>query len=111
MTLPSAVIEVRDLIFAYARLDLHRQGTGAKPDDAIPRGSQTLHVHAIQSLNSHAQQHHVQHKECTEADFVTNLMGLDTHFLMGLDTHPGNHGGIVQVYFWRHDTPEFTSQE
>ena len=80
MTLPSAVIEVRDLIFAYARLDLHRQGTGAKPDDAIPRGSQTLHVHAIQSLNSHAQQHHVQHKECTEADFVTNLMGLDTHF-------------------------------
>ena len=58
MTLPSAVIEVRDLIFAYARLDLHRQGTGAKPDDAIPRGSQTSHAYVILTLNFLAQQHH-----------------------------------------------------
>ena len=36
MNLQRAVIEVWDLIFAYTRLDLHRQGTGAKPDDAIP---------------------------------------------------------------------------
>ena len=48
------LVEVQNLIFAYTRLDLHHQGTGAKPDDAIPRGSQTLHVHAIQNLKSHA---------------------------------------------------------
>ena len=62
MTLPSAVIEVRDLIFAYARLDLHRQGTGAKPDDAIPRGSQTLHVYVNQTLNFFAFPGHVRHQ-------------------------------------------------
>ena len=39
MTLPSAVIEVWDLIFAYTRLDLHHQGTGANLTMLFPEGA------------------------------------------------------------------------